>query len=80
MAPSIVPESRDNEPLMATNVARHPLKNSGSLDHFEKFDVTTVIGTEFLPGVQLSRLLSAPNSDDLIRDLALLDIPSHNSY
>ena len=53
---------------------RAPLKSGGNLDQFERFDVTSVIGTEFARGVQVSSLLSAPNSDDLIRDLALLGI------
>jgi hypothetical protein len=75
MAPSIVRGSLDKTTI-TTNGARHPLKGSGSLDCFESFEVTTVIGTEFLPGVQLSQFLSAPNSDDLIRDLALLSILS----
>ncbi|EEU33690.1 uncharacterized protein NECHADRAFT_98371 [Fusarium vanettenii 77-13-4] len=37
---------------------------------FESFDVTPVIGREFV-GVDLSNLLRAPNSDELIRDLAI---------
>src|SRR5277367_14264 len=53
---------------------RAPLKSSGNLARFEKFDVTSVIGTEFARGIQVSDLLSAPNSDDLIRDLAILGI------
>jgi hypothetical protein len=42
------------------------------LDAFEKFHVTSVIGTEFKGGVQIADLLKADNSDDLIRDLAIL--------
>ena len=49
---------------------REPLKLSGALDHFESFDVTPVIGREFV-GVNLARWLKAPNSDELIRDLAI---------
>jgi hypothetical protein len=49
-----------------------PPKPTGALDAYEKFDVTRVVGTEFKPGMQLSDLLKAPNSDDLIRDLAIL--------
>ena len=51
---------------------RAPLRSSHSLDKFEPKQVTPVIGTEFPEGVQLADLLSAPNSDDLIRDLAIL--------
>src|ERR1700685_3537222 len=72
MAPSI---SQAPAPVELPRVTkRAPLKSSGNLDQFERFDVTSVIGTEFARGVQVSGLLSAPNSDDLIRDLALLGI------
>ena len=49
---------------------KEPLKLSGALDHFESFDVTPTIGREFV-GVNLAKWLKAPNSDDLIRDLAI---------
>ena len=49
---------------------REPLKLSGALDEFEKFDVTPIIGREFV-NVNLAEWLRAPNSDDLIRDLAI---------
>lgn len=49
---------------------KEPLKLSGALDHFESFDVTPVIGREFV-GVNLAKWLKAPNSDELIRDLAI---------
>jgi hypothetical protein len=74
MAPSIAQGSPDNQKTGVVNAPRQPLKYSGSLDSFERFDVTTVIGTEFLPGVQLSQFLVASNSDDLLHDLALLSI------
>lgn len=45
-----------------------PLKYSGSLDSYDSFDVTSVIGREF-PGVQLSDIL---HDDEKIRDLAVL--------
>lgn len=49
---------------------KEPLKLSGALDHFEHFDVTPVIGREFI-GVNLAKWLRASNSDELIRDLAI---------
>ncbi|PMD23509.1 putative alpha-ketoglutarate-dependent taurine dioxygenase [Hyaloscypha hepaticicola] len=49
---------------------KEPLKLSGALDHFESFDVTPIIGREFV-GVNLAKWLRAPNSDELIRDLAI---------
>ncbi len=47
-----------------------PLKLSGALDHLEHFDVTPVIGREYA-NVDLVELLRAPNSDELLRDLAI---------
>lgn len=49
---------------------KEPLKLSGALDQFEHFDVTPVIGREYV-NVNLAEFLRAPNSDDLIRDLAI---------
>jgi hypothetical protein len=45
-----------------------PLEYSGALDHYESFDVTSVIGREF-PKLQLTDIL---NDDAKIRDLAIL--------
>ncbi|KAH7379850.1 hypothetical protein BKA64DRAFT_736505 [Cadophora sp. MPI-SDFR-AT-0126] len=45
-----------------------PLQYSGSLDTYESFDVTNVIGREF-PKLQLTDIL---NGDEKIRDLAIL--------
>ncbi|KAF2716404.1 taurine catabolism dioxygenase [Polychaeton citri CBS 116435] len=47
-----------------------PLSLKGALDHYKSFDVTPVIGREF-PDANLKEWLEAPNSDDLIRDLAI---------
>jgi hypothetical protein len=52
------------------NVHKEPLKLSGALDKYESFDVTPVIGREFKEG-NLKEWLRAPNSDELIRDLAI---------
>src|SRR5690606_23813524 len=49
---------------------REPLRLSGALDHLEYFDVTPVIGREYV-NVDLVELLRAPNSDELLRDLAI---------
>lgn len=57
------------EPQVETQ-HKEPLKLSGALDHFESFDITPVIGREFV-GVNLAKWLRAPNSDELIRDLAI---------
>jgi hypothetical protein len=57
-------------PLTQDGTRKAPLKLSGALDHFESFDVTPIIGREFV-GVNLAKWLRAPNSDELIRDLAI---------
>jgi hypothetical protein len=47
-----------------------PLELSGILDRFGQFDVTPVIGREFV-SVDLAEWLKAPNADELLRDLAI---------
>jgi hypothetical protein len=47
-----------------------PLQLSGILDKFESFDVTPVIGKEF-PTANLKEWLRDPDSDQLLRDLAI---------
>jgi alpha-ketoglutarate-dependent taurine dioxygenase len=49
---------------------REPLESKGSLDRYNSFDVTPALGREFVD-VNLKEWLRAPNSDDLIRDLAI---------
>ncbi|KAJ3306307.1 hypothetical protein HDU76_004842 [Blyttiomyces sp. JEL0837] len=65
-------DSIKNNLSINNQLHRAPLVPSGALDAYEKFDVTAHIGTEFKNGVQVVDLLNAPNSDDLIRDLAIL--------
>ena len=47
-----------------------PLKLEGHLDGHKSFKVTPIIGTEF-PDAKVVDWLKAPNSDELIRDLAI---------
>lgn len=47
-----------------------PLELSGTLDRFESFKSTPCIGTEF-PKADLAQWLRAPDSDQIIRDLAI---------
>jgi hypothetical protein len=49
---------------------RKPLVSTGSLDSFTSFEVTPTIGREY-PTLQLSDVMSSPNRDNLIRDLAI---------
>lgn len=63
--------STENNPDSASSqLPREPLHLKGALDTYESFDVTPVIGREFA-NVNLKDWLRAPNSDDLIRDLAI---------
>lgn len=47
-----------------------PLQLSAALDQFKSFQSTPVIGQEF-PEAKLVDWLTAPNSDELLRDLAI---------
>jgi hypothetical protein len=67
MAPSAIETDVGTGPI---RVGRKPLQLSGALDSLESFDVTPVIGREF-PHAKLVDWLDAPNSDDLLRDLAI---------
>ncbi|KAH9929636.1 hypothetical protein B0H21DRAFT_761913 [Amylocystis lapponica] len=48
-----------------------PLQPTGALDKYEHLELTPIIGREY-PDVQLSDLLNAENSDELIRELAII--------
>jgi len=67
MAPSAIDVEA---PVVTKGLSREPLKLSGALDSYESFDVTPIIGREF-PTANLTEWLDAPNSDELIRDLAI---------
>lgn len=74
MAPSAIDQHGDVEtPIKSKSELTEfpaPLKLSGALDAFESFDITPVIGREF-PKAKLVEWLDAPNSDELIKDLAI---------
>ncbi|ETS77637.1 hypothetical protein PFICI_09699 [Pestalotiopsis fici W106-1] len=48
-----------------------PFADTGSLKGFKQVAITPILGTEF-KDVDITEWLRAPNSDDLLRDLALL--------
>lgn len=58
---------------------KEPLKLSGALDGFKSFDVTPVIGREFVD-VNLKEWLRAPNSDELLKDLAITSTQNTSFY
>ena len=47
-----------------------PAVYSGSLDSYEHNDFTTSVGRE-IPGLQIKKILTSPDADTLIRDLAI---------
>ena len=57
--------------LSGSSVA--PLEPSGVLDQYEPVDLTPVLGRQF-DNVQLKALLEAPNSDELIKELAITSV------
>ncbi|KAH7083843.1 hypothetical protein FB567DRAFT_604942 [Paraphoma chrysanthemicola] len=63
-------KSEQNPTESQAQYPRGPLQLKGVLDQYESFDVTPVIGREFA-NVNLKEWLRAPNSDELIRDLAI---------
>jgi hypothetical protein len=67
MAPSAI--EADNS-VNTKGPIREPLKLSGALNGYEYFDVTPIIGREY-PTANLVEWLNSPNSDDLLRDLAI---------
>ncbi|KAI1615701.1 putative TfdA family taurine dioxygenase [Exophiala viscosa] len=70
MAPSIADVSPTSTQSKSSKGFPVPLPLSGALDQFESKDLTPVIGTEF-KNVNLVDWLNAPNSDELLRDLAI---------
>ena len=53
---------------------RTPLQPTGALNKYKSIDVTPVIGREF-PEASLKEWLEAPNSDELLRELAVTSKP-----
>ena len=58
-----------HKPGASTQPDRKPLKANGSLDTYDKVDLTPVIGREF-PKANLVEWLKAPNADELLTELA----------
>lgn len=69
MAPSAV-DATGETPIVSKGQTTTPLKLSGALKEHEFVDITPSIGREF-PKANLVEWLNAPNSDELIRDLAI---------
>lgn len=70
MAPATI-EPAVQLPIQTKSIpSAKPIRAKGNLDSFESFDVTPIIGREF-PKANLVEWLNAPNSDELLRDLAV---------
>ncbi|KAK5997059.1 Alpha-ketoglutarate-dependent dioxygenase oryG [Cladobotryum mycophilum] len=70
MAPSAVEHPVAIHAVPTKNKFQEPIKTTGLLEKFESFDITPVIGREF-PQAKLVEWLNAPNSDELLRELAI---------
>lgn len=73
MAPSALPvrSAETNAPTIETKKYPAPKKYSGSLDQFQFEETTPVIGREYLSVNLVDDILNAPNSDELLQDLAV---------
>ncbi|KAJ5095775.1 alpha-ketoglutarate-dependent sulfonate dioxygenase [Penicillium alfredii] len=60
----------NSHPINGGSRNQEPLKLSGALGQIKSKMVTPILGTEF-PDAHVAEWLRAPNSDDLIRDLAI---------
>ena len=67
---TLTTQTKSAETSTPAQYPREPLQLKGVLDQYESFDVTPVIGREF-KNADLKEWLRAPNSDELIRDLAI---------
>lgn len=54
---------------VSINTLKEPMRSNGSLDSFEQIQLAPIIGTEF-PSANLVDMMNAPNSDELIAELA----------
>ncbi|KAF2757624.1 TfdA family taurine dioxygenase [Pseudovirgaria hyperparasitica] len=68
--PVLVPEGINGIKKSKSGLIREPTKYQGNLDGYSYIEVTPQIGREYT-NINLKELLRAPNSDDLIRDLAV---------
>lgn len=68
--PSVLAEGSRGGHEQAWPRIAQPLQYRGSLDPYQKADLTPVIGREF-HGLQVADILKAEDSERLIKDLAL---------
>lgn len=73
VAPTEIPilPGKDAATAPATTSAKPWLRSTGILDQFDHFEVTPIIGREY-SNVDIVEWLQAPNSDELIKELAVI--------
>lgn len=59
---------------VSVNTLKEPMKSNGSLDDYEKIQLAPIIGTEFTKA-NLVDMMNAPNSGELLAELAYTSIP-----
>lgn len=70
MSPTAIQSTGVVVPVPAKGKAAAPLNVTGALESLEAVDISPTLGREY-PTASLVELLRAPNSDELIRDLAV---------
>lgn len=70
MAPSALPVE-ENSSYAGVGLGKKPLKSTGSLDGYKHIDSTPVIGTEYPELNIVNDILSSPQADQKLRDLAI---------
>jgi alpha-ketoglutarate-dependent taurine dioxygenase len=63
--------SSENMVSSTSKMIREPLKPTGCLDKYDYFEVTPCIGRQYT-NLSLRDILNAPNSDELIREFAIV--------
>lgn len=71
LATAVPANTGNGSDTSAESYPRPPLQLSGTLDKYPHHESTPVIGREY-PTIQLKELLDAPNSDELLRELAIV--------
>ena len=66
----LMPKNKDGNSTDCSKLIKEPLQLKGVLQEFKSLKATPILGTEF-PDAHVAEWLRAPNSDDLIQDLAI---------
>lgn len=68
--PNILESHVETTKALSKSLQRKSLQSNGLINDYKWFDVTPVIGREY-PTAKLKEWLHAPNSDELLRELAI---------